>query len=514
MRATPHPLLVSLPLVAACMLRHQSVLAQLPATVPPQLKRPQPRLPKPNPEQIPPRVWVPDVPHVPIKGGPKGASSNQTPPASAADDTSLPWTFTVRRFTLPNGLRVVIAPDHSAPRVGVSVNYAVGSRNEDRGRTGFAHFFEHMMYQGTSNVARGEHFRLIASAGGVLNGKTFTDRTRYETGVPVNALPLVLWLEADRMKGLNFSKENFDNQRDVIKEELRMAIENAAYIPSYVRLLELVYRGSPAYDHTPLGSFRDLDAADGSHVEDFFLRHYRPDNAVLAIVGDVDENAIEGQITSAFANVHAPKNAPAPFSDPHVPEQNAARSDILIDNYAPLPMLLVAWATARKGSPDHAALRVAATILGGSDRARLPNEWVQKRAIATDVSVNLRDFGTTDPFTITVQMAAGHKADEARPLLEKELEKLGKEGPSKEELARAKRQIATSNALSIEPFVDRANAFSDAEIQSGDANALRARTEEIANVTANDVARVVRTYLTEARRSLVEARPKAAEVKP
>lgn len=506
MRSKLGLLLFSLPLIVA------PARAQLPATVPPQLKMPQPQAPKPNPEQIPPRVWVPDVPHVPIKGGKKPAAS-QANGATPSEDTALPWGFTLRRFTLANGLRVVVAPDHSAPRVGVSVNYGVGSRNEELGRTGFAHFFEHMMYQGTNNVARGDHFRLVASVGGVLNGRTFTDRTRYETGVPANALPLVLWLEADRMKGLNFAKENFDNQRDVIKEELRMSVENAAYVPSYVRLLEMTYRGS-AYSHTPLGSFRDLDAAKSDQIKDFFNHYYRPDNAVLSIVGDVDENAIEAQISSAFESVRAPKEALTPFADAKIPEQASARADVMIDNYAPLPMLLAAWATARKGSADYAALQVAASVLGGSNHARLPAEWVQKRAIATEVSVNLRDFGTNDPFTISIQMASGHKAEEATPLLEKELERLGKEGPTKDELVRAKRQLATSNALALEPFVDRANALSDAELQSGDANALRKGQIDLAAVSAADVARVVHTYLTEPRRSLVEARPKPAEVKP
>ena len=483
--------------------------AQFPASVPPNVKRPQPIAPRPNPEGIPPRHWVPHVPEVPLKGGPKPAApghekEDKSDPASLAP-IDIP-SFPIRRYTLPNGLRVVVSPDHAAPTVAVAMTYGVGSRDEERGRSGFAHFFEHMMFQGTRNIRRGEHFSKVASVGGVLNGRTFTDHTRYETSVPAHALPLVLWLEADRMKGLDFTPANFANQRDVIKEELRLRVDNAAYVPSYVRLIELVYRGVFPYEHTPLGSFIDLDQSDPSQVEAFFRAHYRPDNATLAIVGDVEDAAVDALIASTFRNIKAPKENRAPFVEPKMPEQTTPRGDVVADAYAELPMWMAGWATARAGTRDHAALAVLATLLGGSEHSRLHAELIQKRGIAVEVNAQVRSFGTADPFTVTIQMATGHRPDEARTLFDKEWARLVKDGVTKDEVDRAKRHLATSAALQLEPFTGRANALADAEMQFGNAEALRAQLANIVQVSADDVTRVARTYLTEARRSAVDVR--------
>src|SRR3954469_3574095 len=178
--------------------------------------------------------------------------------------------------------------DRTSPTVAVAMTYDVGARNEERGRSGFAHLFEHMMFEGSANVPKGEHFRLVSAHGGNLNGTTSSDRTNYFEMLPASELPLALWLEADRMKSLNVSEENFENQRKVVQEEYRMRVSNAAYAPSNIRLDELIYQGYWPYEHAPIGSMPDLDAAQLDWVRDFHAHHYGPNNAVLTVSGDID----------------------------------------------------------------------------------------------------------------------------------------------------------------------------------------------------------------------------------
>jgi predicted Zn-dependent peptidase len=210
----------------------------------------------------------------PAHGEPKSGSGKpaaaRDPVLSALDRLAL----SIQRRTLQNGLRVVLNPDPTSPTVGVSVTYDVGSRHEQPGRSGFAHLFEHMLFQGSRHVKKGEHFTLISERGGTLNGTTSADRTNYFEVVPASELELVLWLEADRMRWLDVSAENFENQRAVVKEEYRMRVDNAPYARGFLRLEELVFTDYAPYDHPPIGKLEDLDAAKLPWVQEFYQRHY------------------------------------------------------------------------------------------------------------------------------------------------------------------------------------------------------------------------------------------------
>src|SRR5437016_1855785 len=210
------------------------------------------------------------------------ASANKAPSAFPA------LHIDVQRSTLPNGLRVVLSVDHTSPTIAVDVMYDVGARNEEKGHSGFAHLFEHMMFQGSKNVARGEHFQLIFGHGGTLNANTSPDRTNYFEMLPQSELALALWLEADRMKTLDVTQKNLDNQRAVVEEEYRMRVLNAAYQPSELRLEELVFQGYFPYEHSTIGSMEDLEAARLEWVKDFHDAYYAPNNAVLTVSGDFD----------------------------------------------------------------------------------------------------------------------------------------------------------------------------------------------------------------------------------
>jgi hypothetical protein len=217
-----------------------------------------------------------------------------------ADTIQLPPT-SIEEFTLANGLRVVFSPDHAMPVVSVAVYYDVGSRNEREGRTGFAHLFEHMMFQGSENVPKAAHFQYIFNAGGTMNGTTSTERTNYFETLPSNYLPLAFWLESDRMRSLKVTQENLDNQRHAVQEEKRLRYDNQPYVNAFLLINELIFK-NPANAHSTIGSMEDLDAATIDDVREFFRIYYAPNNAVLSVVGDFDSAEARELIDKYFGN--------------------------------------------------------------------------------------------------------------------------------------------------------------------------------------------------------------------
>jgi predicted Zn-dependent peptidase len=251
-------------------------------------------------------------------------ASAAAPPASLDKPADIPQLhLDVRRSTLPNGLRIVLSVDHTSPTVAVDVMYDVGARNEKRGHSGFAHLFEHMMFQGSANVAKGEQMKLITAHGGTLNANTSSDRTNYFDVVPESELPLALWLEADRMKSLDVSLANFDNQRLVVEEEYRMRILNAAYAPAALRLEELVFQGYWPYAHPVIGSMTDLDTSQLDWVKAFHAEYYAPNDAVLVVSGDFDPAVALDRARAYFGDA---KTATPPEYDPGVMPDQTCRA--------------------------------------------------------------------------------------------------------------------------------------------------------------------------------------------
>ena len=259
-------------------------------------------VPRPAPVLVPPAAPTPPAPPAPVLIA--------LPPAPP-----LPWPvapkvgLTVERFQLANGLRVLLVPDASVPTIAVAVTYDVGSRDESVGRTGFAHLFEHMMFQGSANVPRGAFDRYLSARGGSNNGTTNEDRTEYYEQLPSHELPLALWLEADRMAALQVTPENFENQRAVVKEEYRMSVANRPYALSGIALQEKVYANYPAYAHDAIGSMEDLDAAAFPWVEEFHRKHYGPNRAILAIAGALDVAEARSLVEKYFAPIAASAEA-------------------------------------------------------------------------------------------------------------------------------------------------------------------------------------------------------------
>ena len=289
----------------------------------------------------------------------------------------------VKRAKLDNGLRVVMLVDHTSPTVAVDVVYDVGARNEERGRTGFAHLFEHMMFQGSANVPRGEHFKLVTSHGGQLNGTTSADRTNYFELLPAGELALGLWLEADRMKSLDISQKNFENQRSVVKEEYRMRVENAAYVPASLRLEELAFQGYWPYEHPSIGTMRDLDGAQLDWVRAFHDAYYAPNNAVLSIAGDFEEDEAMTLVRRYFGDARPQPNVPR-YVPPPLPD-GAQRSAVVLDSHAMLPALLSGWVIPASDQADHYALDLAAMLLGDGESSRLHRALVGGQVAARGI---------------------------------------------------------------------------------------------------------------------------------
>jgi predicted Zn-dependent peptidase len=413
--------------------------------------------------------------------------------------------FDVKRAKLDNGLRVVMLVDHTSPTVAVDVVYDVGARNEERGRTGFAHLFEHMMFQGSASVPRGEHFTLVTSHGGQLNGTTSADRTNYFEMLPSGELALGLWLEADRMRSLDVSQKNFENQRSVVKEEYRMRVENAAYVPASLRLEELVFQGYWPYEHPSIGTMRDLDGAQLDWVRSFHDAYYAPNNAVLSIAGDFDENEAMALVRRYFGDARPQPNVPR-YAPPSLPEP-AARSAVVEDSHARLPALLSGWAIPASDQPDHYALDLAAMLLGDGESSRLHRALVRERSLAISTDASTNDHRGPDVFTIDVRLASGARIADAQRLVDTQIADVARLGPSDEDMKKLKNRMRARFLLGLQSNFARAQKLAEMELYRGDARLLDAELDRYLAVTKDDIKRVVGKYLTPARRSLVEVKP-------
>lgn len=434
-----------------------------------------------------------------------------TSPALAADQAPLTLSLPIQRVTLENGLRVVLSPQPGAARVAVTVSYGVGSRHEERGRTGFAHLFEHMMFQGSANVEKGGHARLIMGRGGNANAGTAADVTQYYITMPAAELPLALWLEADRMKSLDVSEEKFENQRQVVMEEVRGG-HNYAYSAAYRRLEALVFQEYWPYGHPTGGSLEDLEAAKFPWVKAFHDAHYGPNNAVLAVVGGFDPGEALGLIRRYFGGIAA---IPQPKAvDPPMPEQKATRAEVFHDELARTPAVLVGIAGPRWRDADHHALQLASIALGGGESSRLHRRLVKEKAVAQDASADWDVIGSgPHGLTVSAKLVAGAATGEARRIIEEELDRLGKEPLSAAELTRARRRAQLDFVAWVEGTMGAATFLGVFELYHGDARLLAEELPRYQALSAEDVRRAAAKYLAPARRTVLEVLPKA-EVKP
>ncbi len=415
---------------------------------------------------------------------------------------------------LDNGLRLIVSEDHLAPVVAVNLWYAVGSRHEQPGSTGLAHLFEHLMFQGSAHVARGEHFSLINAAGGTLNGTTWCDRTNYFETVPAHHLSTALWLEADRMGGLldKLDQANLDNQRDVVKNEKRQRRDNQPYGSWIERLHELGWPSEHPYHHSTIGSMADLDAASLDDVRDFYSTWYAPDNAVLSVVGDVDTRAVVTEVERLFAGIPARREFPRPPST-EVAERLGGEQRVVVAYRIPVPRIFVGYRLAPFGSPEWHAMVIASTVLGTGRGSRLHAELVLKRQLMHESDGPIVDGW---PFTggatlLIADLPAREGVDPER--LESAYHDVAATiaaGVSDEEVQRA-RAILTAGWLHQLSSVDgRADAFSQHATLFGDPGLVEQALPRLLSVTSDEVRRAAVDVLRADNRVVLTFVPESA----
>jgi zinc protease len=411
---------------------------------------------------------------------------------------------------LKNGLRVIISEDHAAPVFALTVTYDVGSRNERKGRTGFAHLFEHMMFKGSENVGQNEHPYLMFMNGGDMNGTTSKDRTLYYEVLPANQLDLALFLEADRMRSLTITKENLDNQRNAVQEERRLGVDNQPYGRTFEAIDELAYENF-AYEHSVIGSMQDLSAATVDDVSEFFRMYYAPNNAVLSIVGDVDPKTALAKVEKYFGAI-ARQPAPPPV-DMTEPPQTVERRMTIEDPLARLSRLDMVYKVPPSSSPDDYALTVLGTILSGGRSSRFYESIVRQKQLSTGVFAGTGDSRGPGLFAINGTALPGKALADLEAAIEEEIERV-KTGPVQDwEIEKARTGARRSFVTGLRSSLSRAIQLSENAVLFGDPERINTRAERIAAVTPADVQRVARQYLVKTGRSVVLTVPKPAAPK-
>ena len=422
------------------------------------------------------------------------------------------WKIPIQSKALPNGLTVVVSEDHSSPTFGLSIAYRIGFRLEPKGRTGFAHLFEHMMFEGTPDAPKGTLARVVEGGGGVLNGSTRYDYTNYISSAPVSALDAILWLEANRMKTLDFSEKNLENQQQVVKEEIRVNVKNRPY-----GLFFWTDLAGKAFDkwenaHDGYGSFEDLDAAKLADVESFFRSYYGPANAVLGVAGDVAPADVLAKAEKYFGDIPARPAPPPP--DVTEPLNTAERTLEEKDPLARVPAIAVGFKMPARGSRDHVPSAVLGDVLASGDASRLYLGLVKGRELLLQLNGGV-NWPLGDPWTyrgptLLVLFGLYKPTTSAKAVVDaigEEVDRVAREGVPEAELDRVKTKMKSDYYAGLEMFINRANAIALAQLLGGDASFVNEIPARIDAVTAADLKRVASTYLTSANRTWVDRRP-------
>ena len=407
--------------------------------------------------------------------------------------------------TLGNGLRVILSEDHSTPIVHVSVTYHVGSKNERAGRTGFAHLFEHMMFKGSKNVEPESHTSIIASVGGRSNAFTTEDETVFWQTLPSHYLPLALWLEADRMATLRVDDEAFRREREVVKEERRMRVENQPY----GRLSEIIFDHAfttHPYKHPTIGSMLDLEDASIADVREFHQTFYVPENATVTIVGDFDAAQTLQMVNQYLARVPRAKR-PVPRDLPKEPDQTKERRAVIEEAW-PLPAVVVAYHITYDGHPDAYPLHIAAKILSDGQSSRITQELVYKKRLALTAFGSANIIEDPNLFYAVAIVQPGQTPEAAERALIAEFEKMALQPIADGELQRAKNQFARDYIVSRESNEDKARHLAHAAVIHNDITTADGEFDVFMNVTRSDVQRVAKTYFTPTNRVVLHILPK------
>lgn len=395
-------------------------------------------------------------------------------------------------YDLPNGLHVILHQDRTVPVIATYVHYHVGSKNERADRTGFAHFFEHLMFEGSANIKRGQIDKLVSAAGGNLNASTSFDRTDYHFNLPSNQLSLALWIESERMLHAQIDEIGVETQRKVVQEERRLSVDNAPYGTVFENLAAEVFDGTP-YAWTPIGSAQYIDQAKIDEFRAFYRHYYVPNNATLVVAGDFDIPTAKKWIDDYFAPI--PKGGEIKRPEFTLEPQKKPREKTVTEQTTPLPATIHAWRGPQETSKDAPALELLADILATGRSSRLYETLVRKNEIASDVDVFpylLENGGVVGVFVIGNPDTDLAKLDD---LIEKEIASIRDKGVTPEELQKAKNQKISQLANAFSTMQSRAQNLAYFYAMFGDTNEINRQLAHIESVTLEDIQRVARTYL-------------------
>ena len=406
--------------------------------------------------------------------------------------------------TLPNGLTVVLEEDHSTPIVHLNLTYHVGSKNERPGRTGFAHLFEHLMFKGSKNVQPEAHTSMVSSVGGQSNAYTTDDETVFWETVPAQYLPMVLWLEADRMATLRIDKDTFTNEREVVKEERRMRVDNQPF----GRLNEIIYDQAftvHPYKHATIGSMEDLEAASVEDVRDFYRTYYVPANATLTLVGDFDATQAIQLVHQYLGRVPKADHA-VPRDIPKEPPQTKEKR-VTLEQPWPLPAVVVAYHVTYDGNPDSYPLHIAAKVLSDGQSSRIYKKLVYETGMAVAAFGNANLIEDPNLFYAVAIVQPGHTTAEAAEALIAEVERLKAEPITEHELQRTKNQFARDYILQRESNQSKALMLAHAIVIHRDVRTADGEFDIFQGITTADVQRVARTYFRPENRLVLTIMP-------
>ena len=412
----------------------------------------------------------------------------------------------IEEYKLSNGLRVVFNPDNAIPVVSVAVYYNVGSRNERDGRTGFAHLFEHMMFQGSENVPKAGHFQYIMKAGGTMNGTTSSERTNYYETLPANQLPLALWLESDRMRSLAVTQENLDNQREAVKEEKRLRYDNQPYGQIFDLINEMIYKNF-ANSHSTIGSMDHLDDATVEDVQEFFRIYYAPNNAVLTLSGSFDQQTAKDLIETYFGDI--PSQPLPPDLDVSEPPEVAETYREWEDKLAPFPAFLIGWKIPPRRTPEFHALYLAGKTLYDGESSRLYQKLVKGKESVIQL------FGFTDerrgPSSIFVGAIPKPEEDLSliRETIMNEIQDLATHGPTAEEMEKIENQLLNDSIRHRQSSMSRAQQIAEYALYDGDPTIVNRELDELLSVTGEQIRMAAAQFLNTDNRALLDVVPPA-----
>ena len=432
--------------------------------------------------------------------------------ALLAAASAQPWRVPAVMKRLDNGLTVLVSEDHSAPTFGLCLAYGIGFRLEPKGRTGFAHLFEHMMFEGTPNAPKGTFDRVIEGGGGADNGATRWDFTEYIEWAPVSALEQVLWLEADRMKTLDFAQKNLENQRSVVEEEVRVNVLNQPYGLFFA--IDLPMKAFDKYpnSHNFYGDFKDLDAATLDDVRDFYLRYYAPNNAVLAVAGDVKPDDVFASVEKYFAGL--PRRDVPPKPDVSESPQTAERRGTEKDAHAGVPALAIGYRMPPRDSHDAVVAAVTGELLHNGDASRLYQALVKEKKVAINISGGLNwplgtPFEYDGPTLLTsfIEYPPGVPEPKLEAAYDEVVRALAADGPSDRELDRIRAKIRSDWYGRLELPVNRASALAHATLFDGKPDRINELPDELARVTSAEVKAFAAKYLVRTNRTVLDRVP-------